>query len=136
MRIAIVALIGCSGTHPSPIANAATAATGCTAVAWHDDDTATTRSYEGRLEILELAIPNGKVEKPFVVVLDRPACLPANSEPGETSEIQIYSPDPAIRARIDSLVGARVAIAGQGFVAHTAHHHRPIVVTVERIDAR
>jgi Domain of unknown function (DUF4431) len=73
------------------------------------------------------------MEKPFVVVLDEPACLPTSHPDKKTSEIQVYSGDKKLHDRIKSLVGKTVVVTGEGFTAQTAHHHRPIVVDVKTI---
>jgi hypothetical protein len=105
-------------------------------VPWRDTDTAGEATYRGKLDLVEAEDANGQKEKPFVITLDRPACLPAGNDAKETAEIQVYSPDPALQQQLQAAVGKTVAVTGEGFTAHTAHHHRPIVVDVKRISAQ
>ncbi len=49
------------------------------------------------------------------------------------SEIQIYSSDENLQAKLENLIGRKIEIRGVGFGAHTRHHYRPLVVDVSTI---
>lgn len=120
---------------------AAPPAAGCTHLPWQDDQSVAEASYRGKLEQIEASLPDGQLEKVLIVFLDRPACLPASSasqdeSETETAAIQVYSPDPAVSEQLQALIGKRVVVTGEGFLWHTAHHHRPIVVDVKRVSGR
>jgi hypothetical protein len=126
---------------PAPTEATAPPDGGCTQLPWQDDQIVGEASYRGKLEAIEASLPNGQLEKTLIVFLDRPACLPPNSasqdESGtETSAIQVYSPDPAVSEQLQALIGKRVVVTGEGFLWHTAHHHRPIVVDVKIVTAK
>ncbi len=47
-------------------------------------------------------------------------------------EVQIYADDD-VKLDLGKLTKRAVRVEGVPFEAHTAHHHRPIVVTVEKV---
>ena len=152
LMLVLVVAIGCAGNHqpasrpvapqphttnaagsPEAAAHAMRHSGACMPVPWRNDDDADEAIYEGRLDRIEVTLPNGTFERPLLVILDRPACLPAHHDDHQADEIQVYSLDPALHARLESLLGRHVVVTGNGFVAHTAHHHRPIVVEVRSV---
>jgi len=149
LRFVLVAVLGCGGTTPAssppvapqanvkpPVSGGGAASGGCAPIPWQDDMNAGEATYQGKLDRIEAGLPNGEMEKALLVFLDTPACLPAGGDEKQTSEIQVYSPDPALEARLEALVGKAVVVTGEGFTAHTAHHHRPIVVDVKRVSTK
>lgn len=81
--------------------------------------------------------PNGTIEKALVLNLDAPVCLPPSSEneDKQTDSIHIYSADDTLHGQLAAQRDKKtiVTVTGAGFLSHTAHHHRPIVVDVKRV---
>jgi Domain of unknown function (DUF4431) len=118
---------------PIPSSSPPPAPIGCMPVPWKDDDNAAEATYRGKLTVVEAADAMGRIEKPFVLVLDEPACLPPKGTETKTGEVQIFSGDKKLHEKIESFVGKKIVVTGEGFVSQTAHHHRPIVVDVKTI---
>jgi hypothetical protein len=114
----------------------ATAATG-TARSDCLKETSRSETVTGQLAVVAAADADGRPERPYILSLAEPVCLTA-SEPDlnvpDTRQIHIYSSMPDVRAAIARLVSRRVRVTGQPFSAHTAHHHAPIVMDVDRIE--
>ena len=100
-------------------------------------ETSRSESVTGQLAVVAAADADGRPERPYILSLAEPVCLTA-SEPDlnvpDTRQIHIYSSMPDVRAAIARLVGRRVRVTGQPFSAHTAHHHAPIVMDVDKIE--
>ena len=100
-------------------------------------ETSRSESVTGQLAVATATDADGRPERPYILSLAEPVCLTA-SEPDlnvpDTRQIHIYSSMPDVRAAIARLVGRRVRVTGQPFSAHTAHHHAPIVMDVDRIE--
>lgn len=105
-------------------------------VPWLDDSNAGEATYRGTLAVIDAEHPNGSVERPYIVTLEAPACLPAGGAEKATAQIQIFSSDEGVQKQIAALVGSAVVVTGDGFVAQTAHHHRPIVVEAKSVAAK
>jgi hypothetical protein len=87
-------------------------------------------SFSGTIgsgESMELT--NGR-QKFHTLKLDKPACGPDNSPVGE---LQLYTLDRNID--LAKSLGKKVTLEGEPFAAHTAHHHRPIVLEVKKLTA-
>ena len=50
--------------------------------------------------------------------------------------IQLSSSDPAILGVLNSAVGHEINVTGEGFGAHTGHHHAPLVMLVEEVSVK
>jgi hypothetical protein len=87
-------------------------------------------SFKGTIASGEDVNGSGAMEKFQTLKLERPACGPDKSP---VDELQIYASDTKIH--LAPMVGKKVTIDGEPFAAHTAHHHRPIVVDVKRLNA-
>jgi len=147
-RLVLLVMLGCgcgggggggSGgtTRPAVAPTPQAPGAGCVQLAWKDQGQHVGEAtYEGKLEQIEAGLPNGQTEKPFILSLDRPVCLPPDSDVKETDAIQVYSSDPALDKQLAASVGKRVTVTGEGFSALTAHHHRPVVIEVKRVTAR
>jgi Domain of unknown function (DUF4431) len=73
---------------------------------------------------------SGPLSGPLV---EAAALPPTRFEEKETRSIHVYSSDEQLQAQIGASKGKRVVVTGDGFQAHTLHHHRPIVVDVKLI---
>ena len=87
-------------------------------------------SFKGTIASGEGTNATGVTEKFQTLKLDRPACGSDNSPVGE---LQLYTNDTKIS--LAKMLGRKVTIEGEPFAAHTAHHHRPIVVEVKKLTA-
>jgi hypothetical protein len=75
-------------------------------------------------------------ERTFILELPRPACIDGGefADPSErVVTVHLSSNDAAIRARLRRAVGRRVTASGEGFAAHTGHHHAPLVLLADRL---
>lgn len=68
--------------------------------------------------------PSRGKTRPFILRLDAPRCAIGTSEP-HIIEIHLASSE---GIKLKPLVGKRVRVAGEPFLAHTAWHARPIVL--------
>ena len=92
---------------------------------------------EGRLTVQRAEDAAGREERPYILKLASPACLDTADDDDRvesTMTIHVFSTDAAVQARIAKLTGKRVLVRGKPFLAHTAHHHAPIVMDVAEID--
>jgi hypothetical protein len=124
---------------PSAPANATAAPAptgGCETIPWREGDVVAEASYHGKLSIVDAEDANGRKERPLILTLDRPVCMPEGSDNKQTDEIQVYSPDAALSKQLEAALGKVVTITGEGFTSHTAHHHRPIVLEVKSISTK
>lgn len=123
---------------PAPAAAAPAPAPtgGCAAIPWREGDVIAEASYAGKLSIVDAEDANGRKERPLILTLDRPVCMPEGTDTKPTDEIQVYSPDAALSKQLEAALGKVVTITGEGFTAHTAHHHRPIVLEVKSVSTK
>lgn len=152
--IALFVLLGCGGggggggsgkqtSRPSDEAARSAAprrATACTPVPWQDEYTVGEATYRGTIVESEAEQPNGTIEKALVLNLDAPVCLPPSleNEDKQTDSIHIYSTDDTLHGQLAAQRNKKtiVTVTGAGFLSHTAHHHRPIVVDVKRVTVK
>lgn len=93
---------------------------------------------EGRLVIKRAQDAAGRPENPYILELPVPACLDGATPDDRvkaSGTIHVFSSNPVIHTQIGKLVGRYVLVRGNPFVAHTAHHHAPIVMDLSEIDA-
>ncbi len=88
-------------------------------------------TLEGSIASVEGTNANGAKERFFVLELVTPVCARDGSA---VDEVQIYADD--VKLDLGKLTKRAVRVEGVPFEAHTAHHHRPIVVTVEKVVIR
>lgn len=119
-------LVACGG---GPVAPAKPTPTACEQIPWQGTDNVGEATYRGQLSQMEAELPNGEKEKSLILTLDRPVC----SSEAPITEVQVYGSEDAQRAQLDEHIGKAIAVTGPGFAAHTAHHHRPIVVEVKQV---
>ena len=106
----------------------------CSPVAWSGEmpAEAASRMYEGKLwEAEGTNEAAGTTEGFFVLALTAPVC---GRDGRAVTEVQVYSPDPEVRASIVQAIEQNVRITGPGCEEHTAHHHRPIVVEATSVE--
>ncbi|MFV0624735.1 DUF4431 domain-containing protein [Sphingomonas sp. ac-8] len=76
-------------------------------------------------------------EPTFVVTLPAPVCIDDGGDFADPAErftaVQIGASDPRVLQRLRRAIGTRVTLSGEGFAAHTGHHHLPLVVLVDRL---
>ncbi|MCC2976944.1 DUF4431 domain-containing protein [Sphingomonas sp. PL-96] len=76
-------------------------------------------------------------ERTFVLTLPAPACIDDGGDFADPDErftaVQVAASDPRVRQRLRRAIGTRVTLSGEGFAAHTGHHHLPLVVLVDRL---
>ena len=92
---------------------------------------------EGRLTVQRAEDAAGREERPYILKLASPACLDTADDDDRvesTMTIHVFSTDAAVQAKIAKLTGKSVLVRGKPFLAHTAHHHAPIVMDVAEID--
>lgn len=70
-------------------------------------------------------------EKFETLVLTEPVCGPTG-EP--VSEVQLFALDKTID--LAKAVGKTVTIDGEPMAAHTAHHHRPVLIDVKKLTVK
>ena len=81
-------------------------------------------------------------EHAYILELARDICVDDGGEFTDPVErfhhVQLYSMRRPVRARLSAGRGHRVRVRGEGFGAHTAHHHASLVVDVHavRIEGR
>lgn len=76
-------------------------------------------------------------ERTFVVTLPEPVCIDDGGDFADPDThfdaVQVAANDPRVRQRLRRAIGTRVTLSGEGFAAHTGHHHLPLVVLVDRL---
>jgi Domain of unknown function (DUF4431) len=97
------------------------------------------QSAQGQLAIGRARDAAGRPETPYILRLASNACLDANNRDQAVRRartIHIFPADEKLRPAFRRLVGKTVVVRGSPFIAHTAHHHAPIVMQVTEINAR
>jgi hypothetical protein len=103
----------------------------CAALEWDKDRmNAKATTFKGKIANGEGQNGRAETEKFQTLVFEKPACGPDKSP---VDEAQLYTNDKTIDLK--KMVGKSVTIEGEPFSAHTAHHHRPIVVEVKKLTA-
>ena len=95
-----------------------------------------TVSMTGRL-ILAVAADDYGTERAYVLRLSKSICVDDGDQFADPalqfSEVQLAGASVAIDQSLRRAVGRRIRVAGKAFAAHTRHHHRPMVVIVDRV---
>ena len=90
----------------------------------------------GKLSIGSAKDGAGRIERPFILKLDKPVCLNtqvASDNVESSATVHIFASDPKIATQLLRMVGKKVVAAGRPFAAHTVHHHAPVVMDVKQI---
>jgi hypothetical protein len=91
---------------------------------------------EGRLDTGTSTGPYGE-ERFYVLQLGQAICVDDGgdfADPAATfSEVQVAGTDKTTWRAIEASQGRRIKVSGAAFAAHTIHHHRPLVVLVDKV---
>ena len=98
-------------------------------------------ALEGRLTVGEFAGPpnyqdvrrGDALERASLIELSQPICV-ANGGVERIRRVQLFSSRGSIGQRLETARGHRIRIRGEGFGAHTGHHHTPLVVDVRELE--
>lgn len=97
------------------------------------------QAAQGQLTIGRAHDAAGHRESPYILRLASDACLDAD-DPDEAVKrartIHVFPADEKLQPAFGRLVGNTVVVRGSPFIAHTAHHHAPIVMQVVEINPR
>ncbi|MEP9380324.1 DUF4431 domain-containing protein [Aquabacter sp. CN5-332] len=130
------ALIKCS-TSGNPSAPGTSSDTSLTRGCLKSD---TKMSLSGRLSLEVFpgppnfeSIKDGDREDPtYILTLRLPVCLDDGGEFADPKklfdQVHVSAIDPTMFPRLKQAIGKEVAITGEAFAAHTAHHHAPLVM--------
>ena len=101
-------------------------------------DKSDSETVVGRLSVGKARDANGRPERPYILTLAADACLKATDDDNvdKTRTIHIFSTQDGIRGQISKFVGKSIEVRGRPMVAHTAHHHAPIIMDISAIAAR
>ena len=97
------------------------------------------QSVQGRLAIGRARDAAGRPETPYILRLASNVCLAAKNREEAVRRartIHIFSADEKLQPAFRRLVGKTVVVRGSPFIAHTAHHHAPIVMQITEINPR
>ena len=100
-------------------------------------DNADGQTAEGKLTVQRAKDAAGRSERPYILQLAADACLDTQDPEDAvkaTRTIHVFPADEKTEPAFKQLVGKTVTVSGNPFVAHTAHHHAPIVMRVDRIE--
>lgn len=115
------------------VAGAASAAVPCLS------DKSDNETAVGRLAVGRAKDGAGRPERPYILTLSSPVCLTADDPDdnvANSNTIHIFSTEDAVAGKIVRFVGKSVRVRGRPFPALTAHHHAPIVMDINAIEAR
>lgn len=102
-------------------------------------------SFEGRLERRIFAGPpnydsirrGDRPEPAYILTLDRRICIDDGGQFADLNnrfnQIQLFSGNGRLTARLRAGVGHRVRITSDGFAANTGHHHASLVVDIRTL---
>lgn len=96
-------------------------------------------TLEGQLTTGRFRDAAGRPETAFILVLSKPVCMTGQEDEDKvkgTSRVHVFGGEEAMHKRLQGLAGRRIAVTGEPFGAHTAHHHAPIVLSVAKVEAR
>jgi Domain of unknown function (DUF4431) len=97
------------------------------------------QTAQGELTIGRARDAAGRPERPYILRLTSNACLDAD-DPDDvvksTRTIHVFPAQEKLQLTFRRLVGKPVAVRGSPFIAHTSHHHAPIVMQVSEISPR
>ena len=115
----------------APVGSAAAKTGPCAALEWDKDGSiAKGTIFKGKIGNGEGQNGRAETERFQTLVLDKAVC---GFDKAPVDEIQLYTSDKTIDLK--KMVGKSVSIEGEPFSAHTAHHHRPIVLEVKKLTA-
>ena len=90
----------------------------------------------GRLITATFTDDYGK-ERAYLLELPKPTCIDDGGEFADPSaqfvQVQVAGTNSATEGELRKSVGRKIKVSGKAFAAHTRHHHRPMVVLVDRV---
>lgn len=101
----------------------------CKQLPWADGGTGQFTDFDGKLVVGVGLNGRSEDERPYILQMDPPVC---DASGFAAWEAQVYSVDNK-PPPLSSLVGKRVHLAGGFHPQETAHHHRPIMISVKTI---
>ena len=119
-------------------------ASGCLSVQGVSDDPAIVTA-EGRLSLRTFAGPpsyesvaaGDAEERTFILELPHDVCIEDGGSFADPAErfatVQVSTDDEELLAFLNESVGLQVEVIGEGFAAHTGHHHAPLVILANRV---
>ena len=76
-------------------------------------------------------------ERTFIIELPRTACIKDGGDFADPSQrfmaVHVSANEERLMAVLRASVGRHVTVSGEGFAAHTGHHHAPLVVLADRV---
>jgi hypothetical protein len=91
---------------------------------------------EGRLVTAMFTDDYGK-ERAYILELPKPTCIDDGGEFADPSaqfaQVQVAGTNSTTEGDLRKSVGRRIKVSGKAFAAHTRHHHRPMIVLVDRV---
>jgi len=91
---------------------------------------------EGRLTTATFTDTYHK-EGAYILQLGQPICIDDGGEFADPnvhfSQVQLAAGAPSNWSDLRKSVGRNVKVSGKAFAAHTIHHHRPMVVIIDRL---
>ena len=76
-------------------------------------------------------------ERTFILELPRAACIDDGGDFADPSErfgtVHVSAADETLLAVLRASIGRQATVSGEGFAAHTGHHHAPLVILADRI---
>ena len=96
-------------------------------------------TVEGRLAEGRVTDSYGS-ERAFILQLPRAICIDDGGEFADPAErftqVHVSATNARLFRTLRKLNGRKVIISGEGFAAHTRHHHRPLVIIADRVTVR
>jgi hypothetical protein len=93
----------------------------------------------GRLTVVTVTDEFG-TERPFILELPSPVCVDDGGDFADPAkkfaQVHVSGTNDKMLRALRKAVGRRVTVSGEGFAAHTRHHHRPLVVLADQITVR
>ena len=93
-------------------------------------------TVKGRLTVGTFTGPYGE-ERPFILQLPSAICVDDGGEFADPAErftqVHVSATNDKLLRVLRKASGRKVTVTGDGFAAHTRHHHRPLVVLADRI---
>lgn len=82
------------------------------------------------------SVADGDEAEPTLILrLAEPICIDDGGDFADPAEkfdtVHVSSTDEAVFARLEKAVGKSVTVSGDGFPAHTGHHHAPLVILAD-----
>lgn len=81
-----------------------------------------------------------EAEAAVIMTLEEPICVDDGGEFADPSDrfkdVQIGAADDAVQTLLIKNLGREVGVSGEGFPAHTGHHHAPLVILADTVKVK